>query len=533
MNSFQARFRTASKVRILISGAILAMATMNVCAVAAVAPPQAIPVKTVGAPTAVAPSSKTVKPRPVQRDIWAASWATVPTGMKHISEMMFLDGYSMPGTSSPLPSAKAMALQSLKLPPGRAALQWWRYSNSLFMPAVPDTPAFTQIAPGANLWDATSVNMVKSEWSAWLAAYKNAGGRLDLLVGDCERWGVFQSWNLNQERINAIANDRRGLAPAFGEAAFRSLLGPTNFTLVKQPYLSSDYMRWDAAVGTIARGAMMRAVWDPAAALYPTVRGSNYGGVEMSNNPAPDCNGHPQPNSNQFGTASSPVAYGQIEYAATSWFIDNQNPTSLAKTGSMHLQNTPWFSFLMDIQQGRACRRSAPTIPLQPWVAIQLWKGRIAGFVSYPSDMRYHDEMVRHYALLGTETFLYWNPTASQLGGESNWTEAERAACARRFDAAIDDINRRTLGVVDSTTTVEAVRFDARILTTGARRIDGKWIWRTTVHPDVHVLRNAFTGASVPLDASGIGRWDITDTATPPVFTEPSSRSKIVVAPTN
>ena len=76
---------------------------------------------------------------------------------------------------------------------------------------------------------------------------------------------------------------------------------------------------------------------------------------------------------------------------------------------------------------------------------------------------------------------------------------------------------------------MQPVALDSRVVTSGAQRRDGKWIWRTTAKPDVTRLRNTQTGAVVGFDASGVGRWDVTDTNVPPSYIPDLTQASLIV----
>jgi hypothetical protein len=123
---------------------------------------------------------------------------------------------------------------------------------------------------------------------------------------------------------------------------------------------------------------------------------------------------------------------------------------------------------------------------------------------------------------MGTEVFLYWNPEtmpASSGGGLAPWTAADHAACALRLNEVLREVNARTGGVVVSTQTRNAIRFDAALLTSGALRQDGRWVWRTTVRDDVVEVRAVRNGATIALEPNTRGRWDVTDSPVAPAYT--------------
>lgn len=525
--------------------------TMSAASSAALVPSsllamQAVPARP-AAPTTAAPSKQPTRttvtvnptggtaPAPLApyREIWGLSWRSVPAGCNLLTQMIRFEGQFHPGfrttSLASLPNPATVAAQTNAMPAGRAAIQWWRYSNSLFYPDSPNgAPAVTATSFPVP-WDTNAVTAVSTEWGQWLQQFKNAGGKLDLLIGDCERWGMFTSWGLSAAQVQRIASDPRANQPFYTAPALTKLLNGVNVNAVKSFTQTTDYMKWDCAMGTMTAAVMKKAVWDPAVLLYPNLKGSNYGGVVMTSKPAPDLNGHPNPCNNIVGTAASPVAYGEIGCVATAWFIDPTDPTQLSKSGTKRLERTPWTSFLLDVQRARACKRNAPNVPLQPWISFQAWRGLSAGPVPYPNDLRYYDEMIRHYALHGTEVFLYWNPDSAGAGPDINWSEVDRNAGAFRLNGILADLNTRLDGVVYAAATTDAIRFDSSVVTSGARRRDGKWIWRTTVRPEVRRLRNVTTNALVDLDTTGVGRWDVGDTATPPQYVADSAPASLVI----
>jgi hypothetical protein len=455
------------------------------------------------------------------RPLWAATWRPVPSDCELLTPLMFLDGSFIAGRSNPLPDPVAFAARSRTMPSGRAAILWWRYSNSLFAPQQQvDTVSHCFIGD-VRPWDSGAVAAVAREWEGWLQQYRVAGGRMDLLVGDCERWGLFCSWSLADGAAARIASDPRSTQTYCGALPFRDLIAGIDVAKVNRTPTSMDYLGWNKAMGTLTGAAMREAVWAPAARQYAGLRGSNFGGVRMLVQPAPDLNGHPQPADNIVGTAASPVCYGAVDGASSGWYIDPSDPTRLSKSGSKRLPRSAWGSFLLDQQMARACRRTDPLVALQPWVALQVWSGDRAGTVGYPSDPSYHDEMVRHLALLGAETILYWNPVSmpqSSGGGATPWTASEHEEAARRLNRVLRDVNRQSGGVVRSTHATNAIRFDAEMVVTGAQRHDGKWVWRTTVREDVVGLRDTRNGRAVSLELDGRGRWDVTSTSVAPAY---------------
>jgi len=250
-------------------------------------------------------------------------------------------------------------------------------------------------------------------------------------------------------------------------------------------------------MGKYAAGAMNVALWEPAVATFPRMIGCNYQGQRSMDRPAPEGNGHQQPQDNLFGNAASPSLYGEVS-SIVNLFIDPDDPTRIAWKGTVHPPRTPWFAFLLCSQQVRACARSAPEAPILPWIANPTYPGDEPRkpVVPFPNDLRCYDETIRHAALACVPTFLWWRSNSM-----STETETER------LDALISDINQNTLGRIKQTADVAPVSFLSEMVVSGGRRHDGKWVWRVTASPEVALLREVGTGREWAPTADTLGFW--------------------------
>jgi hypothetical protein len=125
--------------------------------------------------------------------------------------------------------------------------------------------------------------------------------------------------------------------------------------------------------------------------------------------------------------------------------------------------------------------------------------------VPFPLDLRCYDENVRHAALLGVRTFLWW-----RVNGESS------AADTSRVDGLISEINAHTLDRIKEPADVEPISFLSEVVVSGGRRHDGKWLWRVTASPDVAALREVGTGREWAPTADTLGFWVETADKTAP-----------------
>ena len=160
---------------------------------------------------------------------------------------------------------------------------------------------------------------------------------------------------------------------------------------------------------------------------------------------------------------------------------------------------------------------------MHPWIALRYDAGDTPGFGGYPEDQRCYREMLRHYALLGTSVFLWWNTTALPRPDGTSGPITDRDALATEMDGTMTEINARTGGVVRSTIGSEPISFEATVVITGAVRADGRCIWRVSARPDVRALRNVVTGEVVTLPGDEIGFWVERDDATEAVVVRTDS----------
>jgi len=296
---------------------------------------------------------------------------------------------------------------------------------------------------------------------------------------------------------------------------------------------NNEYLKWEEAMKYYGTETVNKGWWYPTKSVYPNVKGSNFDCSQMTDRPGPDLNGHPQPEITFVGTASSPASYGRNSGASSGWWVDQDNPTQLiwknargnppkdvngnVYTDDYRLTRNVWSSLLLDQQLARGIRRSRPDVNLHSWIASYLFSE--AG-TQYFKDTRYYYENMRHYALLGTEIFLYWNSVGGNLA-------SNRIAVTRAVDSVLDDINSKLGGSkVVETVTLDPIQFtsasssyydSSRILTTGARTIDGTYVWRTTFGPGVTRIKNNTTGIVSDL-GNEVGIWNTTTVPVPPSY---------------
>lgn len=440
--------------------------------------------------------------------IWVASWGDSGQDTANIVPMVYVGGEFRPFAENESLDPEAIARQLRRLPQGRRAILLVRYGGGFWgtrgdaiskegRPSVP--------AP----WAERALEGIAREWPRTLALLQHCGAEVDLLVLDFEAWGCMTTWGLDPVMMDDLRQDQRWRRPFLGiEPLAESLadLEGVPSPEIKRAGPGGPYLRWNLAIGRLTARVMSEAVWKPARERYPRIVCSNYEGTRMLDRPAPDLNGHQQANDNIVGNAASPALYGELA-SIVNLYVDPADPTRISWSGTARIPRTPWSSFLLCQQRARACVRSAPSVPLMPWLANPEYAGDDSRnpVVGFARDLRCYDENVRHAALLGVPTFLWW-----RRDGRSTMPET------RRLDALISDINSRTLGRIKQPADVEPISFLSEVVVSGGRRHDGKWLWRVTASPEVEALREMSTGHEWSPTAETLGFWvETTDKVAP------------------
>jgi hypothetical protein len=442
----------------------------------------------------------------VKDGVWVASWGGVPPNSVNIVPMIGLPGEFKPLAESESVDAEALARRLKAAPRGRRALLIGRYARSFWghRPDQTEQGALKFSTP----WPDSAIKAIERDWPRILQLTKYCGGEVDLLVADFEDWCQFITWGIGDTHIEALRADPRWHQAKYGVPSLAEQLGSLRDVPARSIRGTADgnYFKWNLAIGRVTAAAMNEALWKTARSAFPNLVGSNYQGQRSMDRPAPDLNGHQQPQDNVFGNAASPSLYGEVS-SIVNLFVDPQDPSRIAWQGTVHMKRGPWQSFLMCQQQARSCVRGAPTLTLVPWVAHLSYEGDVAGagFVGFPKDPRCYDENVRHVALLGTPTFLWWRSM-----------EAPPQPDTSRLDALISDINAHTLGRIKEPADVNPVSFLSEVVVTGGRRHDGTWMWRVSASPEVAMLREVGTGREWAPTAETLGFWvETTEKAAP------------------
>ncbi len=445
--------------------------------------------------------------------IWAATWSSVPGGLRFVTPMVWLrdvrSGFENFGnTGGQVLPVDRVAQELRQAPKGRRALHLWYYRDGLLTDPSDKVP---QLASGVRTpWPTNAETRIRTQWTNALAALATAGAKPEVIILDNEEPGHLTNWHLTSAQISILMDDAR-----FNDALLMSTT--SSVSSVVKPYIGATYagpqsgagyLAWNLVIQSIANQAIDRAIWQPARARFPDIKGSNYQGSKISVGEASsDFNGHAQPLNNRFGTASAPALYGLLDGAARYCSIDPSDRTRLRLgAGGTPIGKSAWLAFLMDVQVGRSVRRSDAT-PMHPWIASPSWRGDTEGTACYKMDARYYDEMVRHIALLRTETFMLWNPPELVNGVETTISRDRRHAEGRALDAVLADINRRLNDKIAEPLDASRLAWDARIVATGAKVGTNAYLWRVTAKPEVRSFQVGSGGPIVQIPAGAVGAW--------------------------
>ncbi len=445
--------------------------------------------------------------------VWVATWSGVPAGLRYVSPMVWLrderSGFETFGVSGTEPLQFERAARDLKaLPKGRRAMHLWYYRDGLLNQAA--DRMHTLGAPTRTPWPTTAEARVKSQWNTALDGLVAAGAKPEYIFLDNEEAGLLTNWHLTASQIGAFIEDPRfddallsSQAASVGVAT-PSLAGST----FAGPQSGAGYLAWNLVVQSMANDAIGRALWLPAKNKFPNLKGSAYQSSNIAaEHASPDLNGHAQPLSNRFGTGSAPALYGWLNGAGLYCSIDPADHTKLQLgVGGTPIGRSAWMALMMDVQMGRAVRRS-DSAPMQPWILSPSWSGEPEGTACYKMDPRYYDEMVRHIALLNTSVFQLWNPAEMRDGLETEVSRDRRYAEARALDAVLAGINRKLLDKPAAPVDASRLAWDASIIATGTKLGPDSFLWRVTAKPDVRAFQVGTHGRIVTIPSDAVGVW--------------------------
>ncbi len=443
--------------------------------------------------------------------VWAAAWSGVPADLKNVHTMAWLrDGgkFFNADDASGLPPLDDVVRDLKALPRGRRVVFLWHYGNGLYThPADTfNVPADGSGRGAKGPWATNAADTMKDQWTQILRTIRSRGATIDSVVIDNEEMGKFSSWAISGKTLKQIMQDERSAQAFMGTDPVRPHLSRLGDGSAGFGQNYDARTAWDSYNNKIAASLLNEAIYEPLKARFPRAKCSNYGGMVMSPAEAvPELNGHVLPLSSTVGTHSAPVLYGALGQVCDVWAIDGNDPTRLRYGFGPRIDRSAWGSMLMDVQTARAVRRSTRE-PMQPWIAPAEWDGDTPGRIGYPTDPRYHAEMVRHVAMLDVDNFLYFNPAPAFGKGSAKEVEQRQARAARDLDVLFDEINKSIEGCTDSVLIKDRLKWNTKVVVSALPQRSGGMLLRITVAPGVSSVTLG-GGQVVDFPAGTVGKW--------------------------
>lgn len=416
-------------------------------------------------------------------ELRAFAWSEVPADCRYINRFVWFNKASDPAE---------VAAASLALPAGRRALfSWDMHRDLLAHPADLCRTADGQPTEYRGVWPEQGIAVNKARFTDFFGRFKAAGGQMDWFILDFE--GGYSNWHLGggeakEPMWRAIQQD-----PRF--AALAEKLGFDDLMTICYWPGKTNYLKWNAVMAGQKDAALQEAVFAPAAALFPDLQGSNYGGEQIDQaNAVPDLNGHRQWSETALmGTHNAPSLYATIGQLGDRKLAGDQPYGRSALAG-----------LRLSLQTVRAIQRCSDK-PLSPWIAWQRYAGD--GPKSPPATIGntpYWHELVYHLALAGCDTYLFWNPHPWRPDQDPETLSTARDE--HLLDDLLADLNERLRGEVREPLSTAAIPWDAMVLVTGLR-VDDHVIWRLTVGEGVKEVRAKVGDQPVVIPIEGVGAW--------------------------
>ena len=408
---------------------------------------------------------------PPRGAVHALSWHEVPPSCRHITPMIWIKPYTDPRKAAELSRSK---------PAGRVGLLVTYLVKDLL--SHPEDVCRTENGDPTEYyspWPDHAVDKMRKRIGTFFSDYANAGGGLDVLVVDFEKY--MSSWSLTREHLQAIEDDPRS-------QKLKQQLGFGDFERVLSFRASDAYLTWNAVLHSRICEALDRAMIDFVGQLYPNAKSNNYGAYILAKeHVVPDRNGHRQYRLNHCGTHGSRAFYGR------------EGRLSKMKLDGEHLYGRSPFAVLRwHLNMMRAIRRSSE-VPFMPWVSHKRWHRTVY------RDNRYYEELIFHLALSGADGFLYWNPHHRKNRHKPNMVFADDDQDLL-LDHCLDQLNRRLGTGRRACVTLDSIDWDSPLLTTGMRIDQDRILWRVTAPPGVDRVRVAHDGSVLEL-RDGVGAW--------------------------
>ncbi len=325
-------------------------------------------------------------------------------------------------------------------PEGRRAIVWRAFGNETLLQEHPDdatVPGPSGQAAQPGIWWESGATATSEVTRAVFEGLAARGVTLDWLFIDVE-WDL-SNWSIGtcsgadprvraeqESRWRAVEEDPRFpaiLAP-WREVAGTDVGGALAAELCPWVPGTERYLSWNALMHDRTAAHYETAFFEPARAVFPSVRVSNYAYAHHDRRfRVPDLNGHAVMRYGDgalVGTHQSPPCYGELGQVA-----DRPN-AEISSTETYG--RTAFNSFRFAINTYRASALARPDVPMAPWVGPRDYAdgGRVP---LARTDL--WDELVLHLGVSGPDALIYWNNAGfvSREGDEA-------------FERALEELDR-------------------------------------------------------------------------------------------
>lgn len=352
---------------------------------------------------------------------------------------------------------------------------------------------------------------------------------------DCEQDGHFGTWsNPSPQLLQNISN-----SPLFQQSWFDApspsyvfnYNGKYQFTIndlqsVSHPQNNRAYLYWNQAMSKMHSQMLQQSIVKATKEVWNIDNVCNYMGFHVRDwDTAYDQNGHPFVYSAIVGNAQSHDLNASFLNASLLdsgiYKILDSDPTLIVRTdavgfGSGQTINASvvdaWFQMLILIQKIRSVHRSAPNIPIRPFISSRNLTSTPAfpnpKWASDPSGFKLYNELLRHVCLTGVEMIHYWNT--------SDDTVSKLQQSLVNMNAVLTDVNDRLGGWTLQVLATNRISFKADYIISGAVTADGMYLWRVTPKPGVTLIDE--NAQNLVVDSDG-GAWITNSVPDVPVFT--------------
>jgi hypothetical protein len=410
----------------------------------------------------------------------------------------------------------------LELPEGKRSIYLRRYNQGPILENTQDRyPSGGQIP-----WAENDITLLTNDWSIIANAMKSNNAVPDYIIGDMEQnpFGFFTVGG-NTTHLNEITGDSRISQPWYSDASFQNYYTfndqfPLSYTEIYSntyhPQLNTQYLRWDSATKGLFNALINESLYKTSKTIFGNnIKFSNYDSkyVNIENYYyGPD--GHPTYRQTLIGDGMSPTLYAAWRFPLV-YGIYNQDPTRIVRTdfgATTEFPANAWNQLLLLINNIRSVKRSAPNIPLRPYIASINFTGDAAYNPKWKDDAASEGlywESIRHFSLTGSEMFITWNEP-------DNTTEMLQSYLTKLNDT-IEDINTRLIGYSNVVGNTTQINFLTNYIISGAKIVNSdNYLWRVTPKPGVTLLNQSSN--IVTVDSDG-GAWVVTNNSTIPTFT--------------